>query len=669
MSYLKILVLFIVVNVEIHSQNTIWMPSIWSDNMVLQQQTDVKIWGKGSPNEEIEINCSWGKFVNFKPKSDSTWEVVVETPKAGGPYEITISTAIETLIYKNILVGEVWLCSGQSNMEMPLKGWPPKDIIINSDEEIKNANNPSIRLFTVIRKASLNETNDCEGIWEICDSNSASNFSATAYFFGKQLFSKLNIPIGLIHSSWGGTPAESWTNKKFLSSFSEYDSILQNIENAIPQEQKYTDWLKSFNTVSTSVSKGEEGWFELNFNDSDCHKIDYDDNNWPAMQLPTKWEESDVGEFNGVVWFRKQIKLPETWLDKELTIELGPIDDYDITYINGNKVGSQLVSGNWKTNRIYSIPSEINNRPVISISVRVYDHRGGGGIYGEKDLMNLTLESSDEKISLAGEWKYFPVAEFNGREFFVLGDKENHLENRPYVGNYFSGHVPSTLYNGMISPLTKYAIKGTIWYQGESNTDNPIQYERLFPNLINSWRNEWGYDFPFYFVQIAPYTNYGELKNSAYLRDAQRKTLNVTKTGMAVTLDIGDINNIHPANKFDVGKRLALIALANEYGNDVVYSGPLFKSMMIAGNRIELYFDHIGSGLELKNKNENLFLIAGADKKFEPADVRIVGEKVIVSSKNILTPLAVRYAWTNNSEGTLFNKEGLPASSFRTDGW
>ncbi|MBK8946747.1 MAG: glycosyl hydrolase family 2 [Ignavibacteriae bacterium] len=643
------------------------LPSIFGSNMVFQQNSEAVIWGKGIPNSEILINASWGENVNCKVGDDSLWLTNIKTPNAGGPYELKISDGESNVELTNVLIGEVWLCSGQSNMEMPLEGWPPRDIIQNSESEIANSKNSNIRFFTVTKDISVKPKNDCVGEWVESNPNTSKTFSATAYFFGKKLNAELGIPIGLIHSSWGGTPVESWTNNEFLSDIPEFKETLKMINISVPAAIELNNWLQKFEILDMSKKEGDNIWSNLNFNDSECSKTNFDDSKWKLMKLPILWEQTDLGDFDGAVWFRKNVEIPDDWKNKELQIELGPIDDFDVTYINGELVGAIEKDGNYQTKRIYKISKSINNFDKISIAVRVNDTRGGGGIYGNSEELKIVNLENNSAISLSGDWKYLPVAEFKGMKYYVFGSNLDALNSRPNLPLQLNSNTPTLLYNAMIAPLVPFKIKGAIWYQGESNAGNAELYERLFPALIKNWRDSFNQNFPFYFTQIAPY-NYGENTRSEFLRDAQRKTLSLENTGMAVTLDIGDTTNIHPANKKDVGQRLALWALAKDYGKDIVFSGPLYKTFSIKENKIEIEFDNIGSGLVIKD-GKNQFLISGEDQKFVKANAIIENNKLIVWCDKVKNPVAIRYAWHNNAEATLFNIEGLPASSFRTDNW
>lgn len=651
-------------------RNPIEIPAVFSDNMVLQQNTEVNFWGKAEPGFQINITGSWGSSVNTVVNATGTFNAKLKTPVAGGPYQVYLQIGDTTVIYKNVLIGEVWICSGQSNMEMPLMGWPPNDLIQGSDEAIKNAENKNIRLFTVARAISNEEEFNCIGTWDELTPKTAAGFSATAFFFGEKLYEELKIPIGLIHSSWGGTPAEAWTSSRYLKSMNDFTNILNEIEKSKDELKNYNKWLESHRIIDFKNLKSEKKWQDLSFEDEKCSEVDFDDSNWKLMNLPVLWESTEVGNFDGAIWFRKSIEIPDEWKNQDLILSLGPIDDMDRTFINGELIGKYEDEGFWQTDRVYKIPKELVKSNKVVIAVRVIDNQGGGGIWGTKDKMTIHPENMEKVISLAGDWKYLPVAEYRAQRFYVFGCTKNDFYEKPKMKIDISAYTPTTLYNAMIHPLIPYNIAGAIWYQGESNAGNPKQYETLFPLMIMNWRSDWNEgDFPFYFVQIAPY-DYGEQTHSELLREAQLKTLSLKNTGMAVTLDIGNPKNIHPGNKKDVGERLALWALAKNYNKKKCFSGPIYKSMKIQNDKIILTFDYAKSGLVIKDPNvENNFIIAGKDKVFKKAKVKIEGDKLIISNDEIKNPVAVRYAFTNISEGTLFNKEGLPASSFRTDSW
>ncbi len=650
------------------NNNQIKMPAIFSDNMVLQQKIDAAVWGKAAPDSKIKVTASWGKSAEAVVDLNGDWITKIKTPEYGGPYELQIEDGNSKLVFKNILIGEVWLGSGQSNMEMPLAGWPPRDTIQGSAGEIKNAKLPEIRLFTVTRAYAAEPQFDCVGKWLECTPATVEQFSATAFFFGKKLYNDLKIPIGLIHSSWGGTPVESWISKENLGQFEKYIDTYKRIEASKEQIISLNRWLKVHPIINVNEKPETEKWKNLDFNDAECSTVNYDDASWYEMNLPQLWEGTEIGAFDGVIWFRKNIEIPENWVNRNLVLELGPIDDMDITFVNGKKVGSYEAAGFYSVDRIYNVPAELVTGKNLSIAIRVLDNQGGGGLWGKKEKFYIRLNDSQEKISLAGSWKYLPVAEFVGGKLFVFGAKDNEYKNRPPLDEKISDHTISALYNGMIAPLIPYNIKGAIWYQGESNTGNPEEYKVLFPLMIKNWRDDFKNNFSFYFTQIAPY-NYGEETKSQLLREAQLQSMSVPNTGMIVTMDIGNPGNIHPANKKDVGERLALWALAKDYNKKVDYSGPIYKSIKIEDGKAILDFE-FSEGLKINLLNgKNNFTIAGSDKVFYEATVEVRNDKLIISSPEVKKPTAVRYCWSNMEEGTFFNKAGLPASSFRTDSW
>jgi len=644
--------------------------SPFTDNMVLQQLSEAPIWGWGTPGTLITLRAGWDIHASARVKPDGSWFLMISTPAAGGPYQVDIHHDDMTLALKNVMIGEVWLCSGQSNMEMPLQGWPPRDSIMNARQEIAASASPDIRFFTVRRTFSASPESTCDGAWVESSPATSPSFSATAYFFGKALHEALHVPIGLVHASWGGTPVEAWTSAEYLSRIERYDTTLQKIRKAAESMGLLDGWLRRFPVIEMRQRRGGDRWRNLDFRDEACFLRTYDDSKWREMALPTTWEKTDVGEFDGAVWFRKKIEIPAEWLHRDLVLELGPVDDIDITFVNGVKIGSHEDEGMWNADRIYEVPRTLVDSTTVQVAVRVIDYQGGGGIYGEAKSMNIHPKDLEKGIPLAGSWKFLPVAEYRGDRFSVMGPEKEQFFTRPRLPIDLSAYLPTTLYNGMIAPIVPYAIRGAIWYQGESNAGNPELYRQLFPLMIRNWRSAFQRgDFPFYYVQIAPFA-YDKPTQSEYLREAQLLTMSLNNTGMAVTMDIGNFKNIHPANKQDVGKRLALWALAKTYGQQVSFSGPIYRSMDRVKKSIVLTFDNAGKGLVLKKKESGSgFQIAGEDRVFKDAAVKVQGSRLVVSHPDIKDPVAVRYAFSNTPDATLFNKEGLPASSFRTDDW
>jgi len=642
------------------------LPSLIGDNMLLQQKSDIAIWGKALPGNKIDVSASWQANGQAVSGADGRWSVTIATPEAGGPYTITISARDTTLTINNVLIGEVWVCSGQSNMEMPLAGWPPNDTIMYSAQTIASASVPEIRLFIVQKKVSGEPLEECTGRWEVCSPVSVSQFSAAGYFFGKKLHDELNIPVGLIESAWGGTPAEAWMSSEVLENAGEFVSEIKGIKESIPLLAEYQSWLNGHKQLVADKS-GEEQWKDLIFNDEKVPLPEFNDNSWPKMNLPGQFE-AVTGDFDGAVWFRKKVEIPQKLAGKDLNLILGPIDDMDRTYFNGKLAGSHELSGFWQTERNYEVPGELVKEGSNTVAVRVIDNQGGGGIWGRPGSMRLTLKDDPaEQINLDGEWKFQPAAELAGNKFYIFDLDKNEFSavKRPKT---ISASTPSSLFNGMINPLIKYPVKGAIWYQGEANVGREEQYSKIFPLMIRNWRDAWGIeDFPFYFVQIAPYVYEGvDSLESAFLREAQEKALELENTGMAVTLDIATVMNIHPPFKKEVGERLANIALAKDYGKEVKFQGPVYKSMIVEERTIKIKFDYDEEGLSARNSKLSEFEIAGNDGRYHKAEAKIHNNEVWVSSPEVALPVSVRYCWRNGASASLFNSEGLPAHQFRS---
>jgi len=643
------------------------LPSIFGDNMLVQQKTDLRIWGKASPGQKIEISASWKEYGQVISDDNGKWSFDIPTPEAGGPYSITVAAKDTGVTIKNVLVGEVWFCSGQSNMEMPLAGWPPNDTIMHSAVTIASASVPEIRLFNVQRKVSGEPLEDCTGRWEICSPSTAGQFSATAYFFGKKLHDELALPVGLIESAWGGTPVEAWMSASVLESAGEFVSEIQGIKESIPVIAEYQSWLNEHKKLVVDKS-GEEQWKDLSFDDETIPSADYVDASWPVMTLPGLFEIV-TGDFDGAVWFRKSIQIPEKMAGKALILSLGPIDDMDRTYFNGRLVGSHEVSGFWQAERNYDIPEDLVKSGANTIAVRVIDNQGGGGIWGKPGSMILSVKGSQSgQISLDGEWKYQPVAELIGNEFFILDPAKNEFSSvkRPKT---IGASTPSALYNAMINPLINYPVRGAIWYQGEANVGRAEQYSKIFPLMIQNWRDAWKIkNFPFYYVQIAPYIYGGvDSTESAFLREAQEKALELPNTGMVVTFDIATVMNIHPPFKKEVGERLANLALVKDYGREAKINGPAYKSMTVDGKTIKIQFENIEDNLIAKDGKLSEFEVAGKDGIYFKADAMVVNNEVWATSPKVSEPVSVRYCWRNGSTASLFNSAGLPALQFRAN--
>ena len=647
--FLLLLAICSVANAEVR------LPAIISDNMVLQQGVKLPIWGNARPGEHV--------IVTLKDKSASTvadgqghWQVWIDPVKAGGPLELTVK-GDNVLTIKNILAGEVWLCSGQSNMEWPLVN------TIGGADAVAQANYPEIRLFTVTKNTSATPLADLEGHWVVTTPDDVANFSAVGYFFGLELYQKLKVPVGLIHSSWGGTPAEAWTRHEALVSSPELKPIIDKYEsslNTLPQEKEaYARALAEWEEKNLYIDSGNKGE-ALGYADPKTSTTD-----WPKMDLPKQFETAGL-LIDGAVWFRKELEVPASWAGKDLVLNLPPIDDQDTTYFNGAKVGAigRETPNSYMVPRKYVVPGSLVRAGRNVIAVRVFDSAGEGG-FSRGGAFSLGPSGADtQAITLRGVWDY--------KVEQALEPKHPDWGTRPEAVGVNNQNNPSVLYNAMIAPLVPFAIRGVIWYQGESNAGRAYQYRTLFPTMIRDWRSAWGNNFPFYFVQLANWhANKAEPDESdwAELREAQMMTLREPQTGMAVTIDIGDENDIHPRNKLDVGRRLAAWALAGSYSQKVIPSGPLFDSYIVKDNEVRIRFKH-ADGLKTSDGGPlKGFAIAGEDRRFVWAEARIEGDTVIVSSAKVSKPVAVRYGWADNPIANLYNKAGLPASPFRTDDW
>lgn len=648
-------------------QPALKLPALVSDHMVLQQEAMVNFWGWNAPGKEVSIQSDWGIDARTTTNPDGKWLIQVETPSFGGPYKVIVSSGKTSIEINDVMIGEVWVCSGQSNMEMPMKGWPPRDSIEGSAQAIAASANSQLRMFTLNRRVAMSPADDCTGSWEVSSPVTAGNFSATAFFFGRKIQEELGVPVGLIHSSWGGTPAEAWTSLPVVSTIDGFQDYAQRAESALADYDLYLEFLENLESIPFSSLPADQPFANLNLKDSAYIDASIDLSVWKQLEVPGLWETEALPGFDGVVWLQKDFEFDGSVYPEGLELYLGPIDDMDATYLNGVKLGSNEKAGVYQLERSYAIPQGLLREGSNRISVKVTDTGGGGGIYGIKTP--ALLKAGERLLDLGGKWHYKPVAIYNDQNLLVFGEGELSYEALPKLSVSFDQNSPTVLYNGMIHPLLNYVIKGAIWYQGESNVGRGLQYETLFPAMISNWRNDWKLGaFPFYFVQIAPY-NYGPDANESVsaLRIAQLKTVELENTGMVVTMDIGNPQNIHPANKHDVGGRLALWALSKTYQNEgMVFSGPLFKNAEFKKHQVEVFFNYAENGLVLSN-GDNYFEIAGTDGVYYPARPIINGTSVLLTSPKVKEAASVRYAWCDDCVPNLFNAEGLPASPFRVD--
>ncbi|MFN4364903.1 sialate O-acetylesterase [Chryseobacterium hispalense] len=610
------------------------LPALVSDGMILQRNQKLKIWGYADAGEKVTV-----KFLNktYSTTADNSgnWKIMLPELKAGGPFVMTIND----ITLKDILIGDVWVASGQSNMELPMRRLKPL-----YGEEMKTVNNQNIRFFTVPQKYNFKiPQNDLDGgKWENTNPQTIQNFSGVAYFFAKNLYEKNKVPVGIIHTSLGGSPVQAWMDANSLKNYPEYL--------AEAEKWKNDDLIKSTESGEQALSRA---WYtELDQSDIGLNQhwenFDLDDSSWKTMNVPGSWEDQE-GPFEGSVWLRKEIMLPKGSAQKAAFLNLGRIKDADVTYINGIKVGNVTYE---YPPRWYDIPSGILKEGKNIIAVRITNGSGKGQFIADKPYY---LEIDGQKIDLTGTWKY------------RIGAKMEKMA----PGQTFIRWKPTGLYNSMINPLINYKVKGFLWYQGESNTGKPKEYGDLLTTMINDWRSKWNEkDAPFLIVQLA---NFMEAKNQpvesnwAELRDQQRKvSLNVPQTGLAVIIDAGEWNDIHPLDKKTVGDRLALQALKIADKKNIVADGPVYQSMKLEGSKILLSFkkgtDNFAPVSELKG-----FAIKNTDGNWTWAKAKAEGEKIVVWNDSVKNPVAVRYDWADNPDGNLKNKTGLPASPFTTE--
>jgi sialate O-acetylesterase len=637
------LFLFQLIDIKVLGQ--VKLPRLISDGMVLQRDAKTRIWGWASPGEKVAITFN-GKAYNTTTAQNGKWTVSLSPTKAGGPYTMDIKASNQITV-KDILFGDVYLCSGQSNMvhQMALHN-------ITYAQDIATANYPQIRHFGIPTATNLaGPTPDLPAAsWKWANPQDVNNFSAVAYFFARKLYEKFRIPIGLINASVGGTPIEAWMSEEGLKDFPAMVATIHK-----NQDTSYVNPIKRRSVAAANANRqkveqdkgltGAVKWFESA----------YVPKGWRNINIPGYWEDQGIKDLNGAVWYRREIDVPALMTGVPAKVFLGRIVDADFLYVNGTLVGNTTYQ---YPQRRYSLPAGVLKPGKNIFVVRVLNTSGKGGFIPDKPYY---LEANNQTLDLKGTWQY------------KVGDVY-----RPVSGSIEGGlnaqNQPTALYNAMVAPFINYTIKGILWYQGESNAGNPAEYKKLLPALITDWRQKWQQgNIPFLYVQLPNFMDANYLpseSNWALMREAALQTLSVPNTAMAVTIDLGEWNDIHPDNKKDVGERLAFAAQKLVYGEKkLVSSGPLYQSSRIDGTKIILSFTNTGSGLTAIDAEElNQFAIAGADKKFVWAKARIEGDKVVVWSEEVPEPKYVRYAWADNPVGAnLYNKEGLPASPFRTD--
>ena len=614
------------------------LPSLVSDGMVLQRNEELMIWGWSEADQEVKINFKGEEYLT-EANQEGKWSLILPSQKAGGPYEMKISSSDQKIEIEDILIGEVWLCSGQSNMELPMQR--VKD---RYAEEIKEAGNDQLRIFKVPILYNFKEENEDikEAKWKKVNQDNILDFSAVSYFFAKKLNEKYKVPVGVINASVGGSPVEAWMSRKALEDYPEYlkraDEFAdpKNIDEAEKHNLKVNkEWAdKVYN--SDQGLKNKPQYYEPYYNDSD----------WNKVEIPVKFDQIDFENKNGVVWFRKEIELTKEQAEKKAKLWLGRIVDADTAYVNGKRVGGVTYK---YPPRKYELKEGLLKEGKNLIVIRVVVNDGQGEFVEDKPY-KLFLD--EEEIDLRGEWKYKVGA-------VIKEDKKPEI---------FIQWQPTGLFNAMLAPLFNYKIKGVCWYQGESNTGREEEYKDLFKKMIRLWRKRFSQpELPFIYAQLPnfepPEANEREIW--AAFRNAQRDVLKLKNTAMTVNLDLGEWNDLHPLNKKDVAHRFYLAARNLAYGEDVVYSGPLFDKAELQEDRIIISFKMVDGGLKVRGKKLRGFELAEKEKNFKKTDAKIKNNKVVISLKEVKNPKYIRYAWKDNpSEANLYNALNFPAGTF-----
>ena len=661
------------------------LPAIFGDHMVVQRSIPLAVFGTADAGETVTVELA-GRTATATAGGDGRWRATLDPIDDAGPHEmrVTGSASDAPVTFADVLAGEVWLCSGQSNMEWPVSA---------SDDaaaEIAAADHPTIRLFTVEKNAAATPADDVRGEWRVCSPATVGDFSAVGYFMGRKLNADLGVPVGLIDSSWGGTPAEAWTSRHALAGSERFAPLVADLDldaADLPAAKARYDaalaaWRERNEPADPGVSDEAKGWAAR----------DFDDAGWPTADLPGSYDDvvKSDGRINGAVWFRRTVELPAdlpTSFAGGATLSLGAIDDFDETYFNGVRVGAtgRDTSMWWQHRRAYPVPRGLLRAGRNVVAVRVWDQGGAGGLLGPASAMSLapadpTADPAGDQVAaavgpipLAGAWRYRVELAVAKPDAYEPQPTPPPLAGDP--------HTPTVLYNGMVAPLVPYAIRGAAWYQGESNAGRAAAYAPLLTAMVEGWRSDWDQpgdarDFPFLIVHLAGFMAPVDapVQRSAWpeVRESQRVVArDLPNAALASAVDVGAADDVHPTDKQTVGARLALAAEELVYGMDVVGSGPTPAGTTFGDGRAVVTFESVGGGLRTSDgKPPGGFAVAGDDRAWHAADAAIQGDTVVLTSSDVPNPVAVRYAWADNpTRANLRNVEGLPAVPFRTDDW
>ena len=632
--------------------STLTLAPLFCNGMVLQRDRLSIFTGRDRPGQQVEVIFRGHRGV-VRAGDDGAWSVRLPSGEAGGPFDLII-TGSQTICLSDVLVGEVWLASGQSNMQWRM------DQCGGAKEDIVQADFPDIRFFTVGTRASSEPEPSVSGTWQRVSPDSAGMMSAVGFYFARHLWQHLHMPIGVVVSAWGGTPAETWTpreafvrNEATRAILGRFEAIKDRLD-GLQQEaaRLLNDWEMANMPADPGKGKPDRGWA----------RPDFDDRAWPSMELPGIWQSLPDMNFNGVVWFRRTVEIPADWRGLDLQLELGPIDDFDDTYVNGERVGGmgKETFQAYAQRRCYPVPARLTRMNELSIAVRVFDHFGAGGFTGSRDQMKLCRRESPESLPLDGPWKY-------AVEERLPPPRPDLFSTYPAMPvGLLPEHRPGHVFNGMIAPLRHVNFAGVLWYQGESNGGRSSEYADLFKALIEGWRTFFQRaDLPFLFVQLPNFSAGGDWP---LLREAQARALQLPRTAMVITLDVGDNADIHPQRKEPVGRRLALAALADVYGVQIPAHSPVVQHLEWCPPSVRVEFANTYGELNTTDGHSPLtFEVAGPDGNYRPATTRVDGSSVWVASEEVQEPIGVRYAFHASPPVNLVNGAGLPAAPFRCD--